>query len=808
MQKTQRFVADQRFDLPFYNSMINLISEEFHNYYKEFVTTDNYVVANWKIEDAGGLDVRINNTNDSLLYNTERTDAEKLIYRELGATLLTHTLDDNATNYVEVELFTSTTAEDSVAIWDQSANGGDGEEFIQNVDTVTCTEPRIVSNTIQFSVGQPQRVRLAVVTTVGGVITNISDGRQFLWNLASDWDFDGTAFGTVRTDKTIQTLKNMYDAVTTSLKELKDTTNWYDPPGISPIDLLERMNYMLVDGGNISWNLPKAAVGHLIADRADVITGIVDGDTFTIDDGQGNVVVFTFDTDASGPANPVTLPTDSEDETVVRDAIVAAINASVLQITATPGLAGRVELVNDNIGTSGNVAITEGISNGSSLSPFGMEGGFDDNELTWSLDLHIIAPSRAYEYTIDAQTVSGMADGEVAYVTLPTEGAAPGGSLTVSVVDSASYPLDFANTRNYIIGYRSGNKMYFGNGYHGVELEDGETSQLGDGITSQWITATGLVDEFDSTPPYWSTHWITPDSSFTDALSSHDQVIEDIYNMVIGAPYDERVTLGAPLTTGSFVTLPPAFGVGPNQTYQTDINQLEVFFNGRKVKRGEDWDESANVGAGIGNRIETLIDLPTNLNIDFRIQIGGGQDGTITADAPGASYEGSLIVDPVTLINWRDDVEIINTGGGVIDVRVRRSRQMGRVCVNNAVGAIPAGSVVAWADDGSVVLADANVVTLSDLVGITEEIIAGSGGTGFVAREGLVEGVAAGLAIGPSDPVPGTPIYLGEVPGTLTVTPPPLLTDTVIMMGRAEPPAGLDGTGTALWLHPEIIAEA
>jgi len=565
---------------------------------------------------------------------------------------------------------------------------------------------------------------------------------------------------------------------------------------------------MLVDGGNISWNLPKAAVGHLIADRADVITGIVDGDTFTIDDGQGNVVVFTFDTDASGPANPVTLPTDSEDETVVRDAIVAAINASVLQITATPGLAGRVELVNDNIGTSGNVAITEGISNGSSLSPFGMEGGFDDNELTWSLDLHIIAPSRAYEYTIDAQTVSGMADGEVAYVTLPTEGAAPGGSLTVSVVDSASYPLDFANTRNYIIGYRSGNKMYFGNGYHGVELEDGETSQLGDGITSQWITATGLVDEFDSTPPYWSTHWITPDSSFTDALSSHDQVIEDIYNMVIGAPYDERVTLGAPLTTGSFVTLPPAFGVGPNQTYQTDINQLEVFFNGRKVKRGEDWDESANVGAGIGNRIETLIDLPTNLNIDFRIQIGGGQDGTITADAPGASYEGSLIVDPVTLINWRDDVEIINTGGGVIDVRVRRSRQMGRVCVNNAVGAIPAGSVVAWADDGSVVLADANVVTLSDLVGITEEIIAGSGGTGFVAREGLVEGVAAGLAIGPSDPVPGTPIYLGEVPGTLTVTPPPLLTDTVIMMGRAEPPAGLDGTGTALWLHPEIIAEA
>jgi len=808
VQKRQRFVPNQRFDLPQYDSMLQFIATEFYNYNKAFISPTNHIVSNWKVEDAGGLTVRINNGVDSLLINSERTGLEGINYRASGMDLITKDLDDNAVNYVEIEIFTTTTGDDSVAIWDQSADSGSGEEFVQNSDTVRCESVRIVSNTTQYSVGQPSRIRLGRVTTSGGSITDIQDDRDFLFNLESDWDFDGAAFGTTRTDKTIKNIKDQYDAVTTSLKELKDTANWYDDPGISPIDVLERMNYMFVGGGNISWNTQRAASGHLVAHKSDPAYGIKDGDTLTIDDGT-NVYVFEFDSDGSNPVNKITIPEEGTD-LEVRTAILLALDASIIDMTASAGEGARIELVQDTSGTSGNIAITESISNGSSLYPFGMDGGYDADTLEWTSLLKIIAPSRSFQYEINAQSVLGIADGEVVYVTLPDEGVIPAGALTVLKSTSSAYQLDFANTRNYIIAYREGSKIYFGNGWHSVELEAGETSQLGDGITDEWLTATGLVSEFDSTPPFYSSFWITPGASFTKAISEHDQVIDSIYNMVMGAPFDEYFTLIADGSAGDFITLPTPYGMGGSpQTYQTGIRQLEVFFNGVKVNSGatDDYLESANVGAGIGDRIQLVYDLPENTKIQFRIQIGGGQDGTIGVDAPDVLLEGGLVASTIAKINFRDQVEVIQTALGEVDVRVRKGRELGRRCVNNTALAIPAGKVVSWEDDGSVILADANAAATSDIVGITLEELTPLGGIGFVTREGLVAGVAAGLASGSTDPIPGTKIYLSETAGELTVTPPPSLNDTIVMMGRAEPADGLAGLGTDLWLHPAIISE-
>jgi len=805
VQKTQRFVADQRLDLPLWDSAFNFIADEFRFYYKSFLTDKTYIVQNWKVEDNGGLDIKINKAVDSLLYNTEDTNA-KQNYRDTTKTLLTATLADNATNYVELEIVPTTTGTDLVALWDQSANSGDGEEFIQSSDTVLCEEPTIVTNTIQFTPANPARIPLAIVTTSGGAITNIQDSREFLFHLASDWDFDGSSFGLTRTDKTIKNLKNMYDAITTSLKELKDTTNWYDDPGISTIDLLERMNYLLVDGGNISWNLPKAATGFLIADKTDPAFGIKDGDTFTLTDANGHTEVFEFDTDGSAPTNAVTVAAEAT-ASAVKTAIINAINGNAtLLMTATSGVDQRIELVQNTAGTLGNNAITESISNGSSLAPFGMTGGFDNTELTWTQNLRIIAPGRTYEYTISSQTISNIADGEVVYATLPTEGATPGGPLALTKVAASSYPLDHSNTRNYIIAYRSGTKVYFGNGAHGIELEDGETGQLGDGITDQWITATGLVDEFDADPPYSSGFWVTPGASFTTAISELDQIVDSIYNMVVGTPYDEFFVLPADLPSGSSVTLPAPFGLGSPQTYQTGIRQLEVFLNGAKINLGDDYAEVANIGAGVGDQIQTLYDLPKGAKLQFRIQIGGGQDGTVSTDAPDVQYEGTLVEPTAAKINFRDQCEVFESVPGTVDVRIRRGRELGRKVVNNTASPIPIYTAIAWESDGSVILADANVVSASDIVGITAEEIPASGGVGFVYREGYVPNSLIGLD-GGSDPVPGRAIYLSGTPGQMTVTPPTGLLDTVIRLGLAEPPDGQVGTGTNLWLHPEVVSQ-
>lgn len=252
MQRIQRFVADQRYDLPHHESMMSYISQEFYAYNKAFLSPSSRIVANWKIENNGGLSVRVNNTASSLLFASSKTGKEGINFRDVGVTLLTLTLSDNSVNYVEVQLSSTTCAPDTVAIWDTTANAGAGEEFTQTVDTAYEEAPTLISNTIAFT-GDINRLPLAIVTTSGGVITSIVDARKMLFQLETDW-----SFGSTRTDRTIGSLKNAYDALATSIKEMKGTNTWYEFPFASTKTLKEYQNLFIAGGGNISWSVSSA----------------------------------------------------------------------------------------------------------------------------------------------------------------------------------------------------------------------------------------------------------------------------------------------------------------------------------------------------------------------------------------------------------------------------------------------------------------------------------------------------------------------------------------------------------------------
>ena len=670
MQFKQRFVPDQRFDLPKYNSMLNFVDKEFQAYNKRFIVDENKIVKNWAIENAGGLTVRVNTTNESLLFNTERVGFENINLRLTTDDPLELALANNATNYVEVQFSTQTCGSDTVATWDPAANGGVGEEFTQTVDTINEERPVLVSNTIAFT-GDPDKIPLAEVTTSGGSITGIVDSRDFLWHLDLDYNF-----GAPRTDKNIVTLKNVYDAITTAIKEHKGTPDWFTEflgAGASSLGLLERFNYILVDGGTISWQNP------------------------------------------------------------------------------TP------------------------------------------DELSWSGALRIISPSRAYDYTVAAQSVGSVADGEVVYVTLPDLGVTPGGALTVVKDTKENYLIDAANTRGYILAYRSGDKVYFGNGWQSAELEDGEQIQLGDGVNNAVITALGIVDETDSTPPYTSTFIITPGASFTQTISELDSVVNTILGLVSGGVYDEFVSSGAGLTASAQVTLPSA------QTYQFGFNQLEVYFDGVKKHITEDYIE-INDGGGIGTKIELVYDLPANVKIGFRIQIGG--TGAL-AGATDIYLNGLLIEAGVSKIDFVGAFTGFSTGPGEVEIGAgTASLSLAKNYKNTTGITIPAGSALAFLDDGTIALADANIVTLSDFAGISLAAIPNNA-FGQVLKLGNAAGVVSGLSA-----VPGAPVYLGETPGTLTLTAPVGLSDTILRVGRAEPPDGV-ATSAAddLFIAPEVIVE-
>jgi hypothetical protein len=104
---------------------------------------------------------------------------------------------------------------------------------------------------------------------------------------------------------------------------------------------------------------------------------LVDGETFTLNDGVNPATVFEFDRDGVVAGGRVAVPiTPGWSASQVRDAMVTAINgvAGGLAITAAPGSGNTLNLTNDAAGAFGNVTITETVANAVFLVS-GMTGG-------------------------------------------------------------------------------------------------------------------------------------------------------------------------------------------------------------------------------------------------------------------------------------------------------------------------------------------------------------------------------------------------------------------------------------------------
>jgi hypothetical protein len=116
-----------------------------------------------------------------------------------------------------------------------------------------------------------------------------------------------------------------------------------------------------------------AATGFLVLPAG---ASFVDGETFTLDDGFGNVVVFEFDTNLGiSPGNVQVLAPGSATESFMRDQCINAINGQgALRITASAGGSQIVLLASDRQTSLGNVAIQETVSSASFLAS-GMAGG-------------------------------------------------------------------------------------------------------------------------------------------------------------------------------------------------------------------------------------------------------------------------------------------------------------------------------------------------------------------------------------------------------------------------------------------------
>lgn len=129
------------------------------------------------------------------------------------------------------------------------------------------------------------------------------------------------------------------------------------------------------------------------------VASLVDGETFTLDDGVNTPVVFEFDVTPDGvtPGNVVVDVSGDTTANDVRDTIISVINAvdrSTFTILASDGGAATVDLVNQTGGTVGNTTSAETVVDGT-FAVTNMAGGADDGAFSGPL-----APWAAHKHKI------------------------------------------------------------------------------------------------------------------------------------------------------------------------------------------------------------------------------------------------------------------------------------------------------------------------------------------------------------------------------------------------------------------------
>lgn len=376
--------------------------------------------------------------------------------------------------------------------------------------------------------------------------------------------------------------------------------------------------------------------------------------------------------------------------------------------------------------------------------------------------------------------------------------------------ESAPFTLN-----SFVLAIRQGAKVWVGGG--ALELEQGETNQLGDGISSQLMTYIGAVSESDSDPNYTSTDVVTQGNPLNDAISELDANVGAINDALATPLYDERILYPTGLLANTNITIPNnSRDSGNPHFYEPGTADMIVFVNQLIKFVDEDYEEVDN------QTIKFLYDLPNDAEVRFRdAVIGGGDSGggggstlqdaynagdTITtsvgipftvggAAAKVAQFNGDIgvtgVIDPLGLeltptganplgagkqgiwanlsneLVYEDGtnpskniiqaIEDLESGSGVSGLT--------RLMFNNTGSVIPKGTPVYSPSAGLIAPARGTVDAESRVIGLAAENIPD-------ATNGTV--VFSGMLTGVSGYTHGSYLYLGDDPGEAIDTEPTL----------------------------------
>lgn len=129
--------------------------------------------------------------------------------------------------------------------------------------------------------------------------------------------------------------------------------------------------------------------------------------------------------------------------------------------------------------------------------------------------------------------------------TITTNAALTANGSAIIYLDSFGPNYAKQSVNNFVLAMRSGTKLYIGS----MELEDGETSQIGDGISQQNLDYIGATSEKDDSPAYSSNNYVVDGDSLTDAIGDLDAALFSVASTISGLAWKAPVVNFAALPT-------------------------------------------------------------------------------------------------------------------------------------------------------------------------------------------------------------------------------------------------------------------
>jgi hypothetical protein len=325
-----------------------------------------------------------------------------------------------------------------------------------------------------------------------------------------------------------------------------------------------------------------------------------------------------------------------------------------------------------------------------------------------------------------------------------------------------------------------------------TRLSPGEQDTVGQDLALTQRQRLGILTE-TTYEAYTSTNIIAAIDSHPAAISKLDLTL---WGIITNNPEEEYAIVGP---------TPVYYFDATGMSWDPDNTALDiaVFINGVKQTQSITGGLDQAYRKNNATELQFSFAVPENARITVRLERTGGDVGT---GGPLTVQDENFTIDSfVNQINFvGSGVTATQTAPGTVQVlipgMIGSVENIVKLVKNGQAYTLPAKKVTAWQDDGTIDLANASTLSLSDFAGITITSIA-PGAFGYVIKNGNCPGALAGFGA-----APGQEIYLDTVAGQFTLTAPTGLTDSVIKIGKAEPPSGV-ATSLAedLFIELEVI---